>query len=215
MLVESPSLEKEFNPWTSAEARFEEAANRLGLDEGLRKVLNMPAREITVHIPVQLDDGRIGVFTGYRVQHSIARGPAKGGIRFAPDVTLDEVRALAAWMTWKCAVVNIPFGGGKGGVICDPFILSKSELEKITRRYTAEILDFIGPERDVPAPDVNTNEQTMAWIMDTYSMHVRHTTTAVVTGKPLNLGGSRDRKSTRLNSSHANISYAVFCLKKK
>jgi glutamate dehydrogenase (NAD(P)+) len=193
MLVESPSLEKEFNPWLSAEARFEEAANRLGLDEGLRKVLSMPAREITVHIPVQLDDGRLEVFTGYRVQHSIARGPAKGGIRFAPDVTLDEVRALAAWMTWKCAVVNIPFGGGKGGVICDPFILSKSELEKITRRYTAEILDFIGPERDVPAPDVNTNEQTMAWIMDTYSMHVRHTTTAVVTGKPLNLGGSRGR----------------------
>jgi glutamate dehydrogenase (NAD(P)+) len=193
MLVESPSLEKEFNPWMSAEARFEEAANRLGLDEGLRKVLNMPAREITVHIPVQLDDGRLEVFTGYRVQHSIARGPAKGGIRFAPDVTLDEVRALAAWMTWKCAVVNIPFGGGKGGVICDPYILSKAELEKITRRYTAEILDFIGPERDVPAPDVNTNEQTMAWIMDTYSMHVRHTTTAVVTGKPLNLGGSRGR----------------------
>jgi len=193
MLVESPSLEKEFNPWLSAEARFDEAANRLGLDEGLRKVLNMPAREITVHIPVQLDDGRLEVFTGYRVQHSIARGPAKGGIRFAPDVTLDEVRALAAWMTWKCAVVNIPFGGGKGGVICDPYILSKSELEKITRRYTAEILDFIGPERDVPAPDVNTNEQTMAWIMDTYSMHVRHTTTAVVTGKPLNLGGSRGR----------------------
>jgi glutamate dehydrogenase (NAD(P)+) len=193
MLVETPSLEKEFNPWLSAEARFEEAANRLGLDEGLRKVLNMPAREITVHIPVQLDDGRLEVFTGYRVQHSIARGPAKGGIRFAPDVTLDEVRALAMWMTWKCAVVNIPFGGGKGGVICDPFILSKSELEKITRRYTAEILDFIGPERDVPAPDVNTNEQTMAWIMDTYSMHVRHTTTAVVTGKPLNLGGSRGR----------------------
>jgi glutamate dehydrogenase (NAD(P)+) len=193
MLVESPSLEKEFNPWLSAEARFDEAASRLGLDEGLRKVLNMPAREITVHIPVQLDDGRLEVFTGYRVQHSIARGPAKGGIRFAPDVTLDEIRALAAWMTWKCAVVNIPFGGGKGGVICDPHILSKAELEKITRRYTAEILDFIGPERDVPAPDVNTNEQTMAWIMDTYSMHVRHTTTAVVTGKPLNLGGSRGR----------------------
>ena len=122
-----------------------------------------------------LDDGRIEVFTGYRVQHSIARGPAKGGIRFAPDVTLDEVRALAAWMTWKCAVVNIPFGGAKGGVICDPTMLSMAELERITRRYTAEIIDFIGPERDVPAPDVNTNEQTMAWIMDTYSMHVRHT----------------------------------------
>ena len=159
----------------------------------MRKVLGTPAKEITVHIPVQLDDGRIEVFTGYRVQHSIARGPAKGGIRFAPDVTLDEVRALASWMTWKCAVVNIPFGGGKGGVICDPNMLSDTELEKLTRRYTAEIIDFIGPERDVPAPDVNTNEQVMAWIMDTYSMHARHTVTAVVTGKPMALGGSRGR----------------------
>jgi glutamate dehydrogenase (NAD(P)+) len=194
MLVESPLLqENETNPWLSAEARFNAAADRLGMDDGMRKVLNSPAREITVHIPVQLDDGRIEVFTGYRVQHSIARGPGKGGIRYAPDVTLDEVRALAAWMTWKCAVVNIPFGGAKGGVICDPGLLSQGELERITRRYTAEILDFIGPERDVPAPDMNTNEQTMAWIMDTYSMHMRHTTTAVVTGKPLNLGGSRGR----------------------
>ena len=127
------------------------------------------------------------------MQHSIARGPGKGGIRYAPDVTLDEVRALASWMTWKCAVVNIPFGGAKGGVICDPAMLSEGELERITRRYTAEILDFIGPERDVPAPDMNTNEQTMAWIMDTYSMHARHTATAVVTGKPMDLGGSRGR----------------------
>jgi glutamate dehydrogenase (NAD(P)+) len=133
------------------------------------------------------------VFTGYRVQHSIARGPAKGGIRYAPDVSLDEVRALASWMTWKCAVVNIPFGGGKGGVICDPNLLSPSELERITRRYAAELFDFIGPEKDVPAPDMNTNEQTMAWIMDTYSMHAGHTTTAVVTGKPIDLGGSRGR----------------------
>ena len=194
MLVETPAVhEDELNPWLSAEARFDAAATRLGIEEGMRKVLRSSSREITVHIPVQLDDGRIEVFTGYRVQHSIARGPAKGGIRYAPDVTLDEVRALAAWMAWKCAVVNIPFGGGKGGVICDPSLLSKGELERITRRYTAEILDFIGPERDVPAPDMNTNEQTMAWIMDTYSMHVRHTTTAVVTGKPLNLGGSRGR----------------------
>ena len=194
MLVETPSLhENETNPWLSAEARFDAAAARLGLDDGMCKVLRSPAREITVHIPVALDDGRLEVFTGYRVQHSIARGPAKGGIRFAPDVTQDEVRALAAWMTWKCAVVNIPFGGGKGGVICDPSVLSETELERITRRYTAEIMDFIGPERDVPAPDMNTNEQTMAWIMDTYSMHQRHTTTAVVTGKPLNLGGSRGR----------------------
>ena len=187
------SLENETNPWLAAAARFDEAAIRLRLDDGMCKVLRSPAREITVHIPVQLDDGRLEVFTGYRVQHSIARGPAKGGIRFAPDVTLDEVRALASWMTWKCAVVNIPFGGGKGGVICDPHLLSDTELEKLTRRYAAEIIDFIGPERDVPAPDVNTNEKVMAWIMDTYSMHARHTVTAVVTGKPLSLGGSRGR----------------------
>jgi glutamate dehydrogenase (NAD(P)+) len=187
------SLDNEKNPWLAAAARFDEAAMRLHLDDGMCKVLRSPAREITVHIPVQLDDGRLEVFTAYRVQHSIARGPAKGGIRFAPDVTLDEVRALASWMTWKCAVVNIPFGGAKGGVICDPNLLSDAELEKLTRRYAAEIIDFIGPERDVPAPDVNTNEKIMAWIMDTYSMHARHTVTAVVTGKPLSLGGSRGR----------------------
>jgi glutamate dehydrogenase (NAD(P)+) len=193
ILEASPEMEKELNPWLAADARFNEAATRLNLDDGMRKVLNMPARELTVHIPVQLDDGRLEVFTGYRVQHSIARGPGKGGIRFAPDVTLDEVRALASWMTWKCAVVNIPFGGAKGGVICDPRVLSEGELERITRRYTAEIIDFIGPEKDVPAPDMNTNEQTMAWIMDTFSMHNRHTVTAVVTGKPVNLGGSLGR----------------------
>ncbi|MEO7143206.1 MAG: Glu/Leu/Phe/Val dehydrogenase, partial [Bryobacteraceae bacterium] len=185
--------EDELNPLLSAEARFDEAAARLGLDDGIQKVLRTPTLELTVHIPVQLDDGRLEVFTGYRVQHSIARGPAKGGIRFAPDVSIDEVRALASWMTWKCAVVNIPFGGAKGGVICDPPLLSPGELERITRRYTAQIFDFIGPERDVPAPDMNTNAQTMAWMMDTYSMHARHTTTAVVTGKPLDLGGSRGR----------------------
>jgi len=189
----SISFENEKNPWLAAAARFDEAAKRLKLDDGMCKVLRTPAKEITVNIPVQLDDGRIEVFTGYRVQHSLARGPAKGGIRFAPDVTLDEVRALASWMTWKCAVVNIPFGGGKGGVICDPNLLSDLELEKLTRRYTSEIMDFIGPERDVPAPDVNTNEKIMAWIMDTYSMHQRHTTTGVVTGKPMALGGSRGR----------------------
>ena len=194
MIAEAtPSVEKEVNPWLSAAARFDEAADRLGLEEGLQKVLRTPALEVTVNIPVHLDDGRLEMFTGYRVQHSIARGPGKGGIRFAPDVTLDEVRALAAWMTWKCAVVNIPFGGAKGGVICDPSVLSQFELERITRRYTAELVDFIGPERDVPAPDMNTNEQTMAWIMDTYSMHKRTTVTAVVTGKPLDLGGSRGR----------------------
>jgi glutamate dehydrogenase (NAD(P)+) len=194
MILEAiPSSEKESNPWVSAEARFDEAAELLGLDEGLRKILRMPALELKVSVPVMLDDGRYEVFTGYRVQHSIVRGPAKGGIRFAPDVTLDEVRALSAWMTWKCAVVNIPFGGAKGGVICDPDVLSPGELERITRRYTSEIMDIIGPERDVPAPDINTNPQTMAWIMDTYSMHKRHTVTGVVTGKPLALGGSAGR----------------------
>jgi len=187
------TLADEKNPWLAAAARFDEAATRLNLDDGIRKILETPNKEITVHIPVQLDDGRIEVFTGHRVQHSLARGPAKGGIRFAPDVTLDEVRALAAWMTWKCAVVNIPFGGGKGGVVCNPSLMSDAELEKLTRRYTAEILEFLGPERDVPAPDVNTNERVMAWIMDTYSMHHRTTVTAVVTGKPMALGGSRGR----------------------
>ncbi len=160
----------------------------------MRKVLRVPTREMTVNIPVMLDDGRLEVFTGYRVQHSLVRGPGKGGIRYAPDVTLDEVRALASWMTWKCAVVNIPFGGAKGGVICDPAVLSDGELERITRRYTAQIMDIIGPEVDVPAPDVNTNERVMAWVMDTYAMHKRHATTAVVTGKPMELGGSLGRK---------------------
>jgi len=186
-----PDYEK--NAWISQSVRFEDAAARLNLDDGLSKILRTPTREITVAIPVQLDDGRLEVFTGYRVQHSIARGPGKGGIRYAPDVTLDEVKALASWMTWKCAVVNIPFGGAKGGIVCDPRFLSPAELERMTRRYTAEIIEFIGPERDVPAPDVNTDEQVMAWVMDTYSMHRRETTTAVVTGKPFQLGGSRGR----------------------
>ena len=168
-------LEQETNPWQAQAARFDLAARKLNLDEGLWKLLRSPSREIIVHIPVQMDDGRLEVFTGFRVQHSIARGPAKGGLRYAPDVNLDEVRALASWMTWKCAVVNIPFGGAKGGIICDPQKMSQGELERMTRRYTAELFEFIGPEKDVPAPDVNTNEQTMAWIMDTYSMHVRQT----------------------------------------
>ena len=185
---------KEENPFESMMERFDHAAQLLDLDPDLYKVLRVPNREITIYIPVFMDDGRIEVFTGYRVQHNFARGPAKGGIRYAPDVTLDEVRALAAWMTWKCAVVNIPFGGAKGGVICDPSQMSQAELERMTRRYTAELIDFIGPERDVPAPDMNTNEQTMAWIMDTYSMHQRHTVTAVVTGKPIDLSGSRGRR---------------------
>jgi glutamate dehydrogenase (NAD(P)+) len=188
------TLEQEINPWEAQAARFDFAARKLNLDDGLWRVLRYPSREIIVHFPVAMDDGRIEMFTGYRVLHSQARGPGKGGIRYSPDVTLDEVRALASWMTWKCAVVNIPFGGAKGGVICDPKKMSQGELERMTRRYTAEIIEFIGPEKDVPAPDVNTNEQTMAWIMDTYSMHMRQTVTAVVTGKPLNIGGSRGRK---------------------
>jgi glutamate dehydrogenase (NAD(P)+) len=188
------TLEQETNPWEAQAARFDDAAQRLNLDAGIWKVLRYPSREIIVHIPVSMDDGSIEVFTGYRVQHSIARGPGKGGIRYAPDVSLDEVRALASWMTWKCAVVNIPFGGAKGGVICDPKNMSQGELERMTRRYTAALIEFIGPEKDVPAPDMNTNEQTMAWIMDTYSMHVGQTVTSIVTGKPVNMGGSRGRR---------------------
>ena len=192
--TKSVSLEQELNPTEAQTARFDLAAQKLNLDEGIWKVLRYPTRELIVHIPVAMDNGKLEVFTGFRVQHSIARGPSKGGIRYAPDVTLDEVRALAAWMTWKCAVVNIPFGWAKGGVICDPHKMSIGELERMTRRYTAELFEFIGPEKDVPAPDVNTNEQTMAWIMDTYSMHMRQTVTAVVTGKPINIGGSRGRR---------------------
>ena len=191
-VVEQQNLET--NPWEAQAARFEFAATKLKLDPGLWKILSQPNREITVHIPVQMDDGRRELITGYRVQHSTARGPAKGGIRYAPEVNLDEVRALAAWMTWKCAVVNIPFGGAKGGVICDPKKLSLTELEKMTRRYTAELIEFLGPEKDVPAPDVNTNEQIMAWMMDTISMHMRQTVTACVTGKPVDIGGSRGRR---------------------
>ena len=184
----------EFNPFQAMADRFDEAADLLELDPGVREVLRTPDRELTVSIPVVMDDGKIRLFKGYRVQHNFVRGPCKGGIRFAPDVHLDEVRALAAWMTWKCSIVGIPFGGGKGGVICDPRELSERELESITRRYTTGIMDILGPDRDVPAPDMNTNQQTMAWIMDTYSMHVRKTTTAIVTGKPLTLGGSRGRE---------------------
>ena len=194
MALKTISLEQEINPWEAQAARFDFAAHKLNLDEGIMKVLRYPTREIILHIPVMMDNGRLEVFTGFRVQHSIARGPAKGGLRYSPDVTLDEVRALASWMTWKCAVVNIPFGGAKGGVICDPHKMSQGELERMTRRYTAELVEFIGPEKDVPAPDMNTNEQTTAWMMDTYSMHMRQTVTAVVTGKPINIGGSRGRR---------------------
>ena len=193
-MMSTISLEQEINPWEAQAARFDFAARKLNLEDGLWKLLRHPSREIIVHFPVIMDDGRTEVFTGYRVQHSQARGPGKGGIRYAPDVTLDEVRALASWMTWKCAVVNIPFGGAKGGVICDPKKMSQGELERLTRRYTAEIIDFIGPEKDVPAPDMGTDEQTMAWMMDTYSMHMGQTVTSVVTGKPVAMGGSRGRK---------------------
>jgi glutamate dehydrogenase (NAD(P)+) len=172
---------------------FDEAARILNLEPGIWKILTHAKRQITVSCPVQMDNGEIEVFTGYRVQYNISLGPAKGGIRYHPAVSLDEVTALAAWMTWKSAVAHIPFGGGKGGIICDPTKMSRREVEALTRRYVAEIIDAIGPEKDVPAPDVNTNEQVMAWIMDTYSMHVGHTTTSVVTGKPLELGGSLGR----------------------
>jgi glutamate dehydrogenase (NAD(P)+) len=173
---------------------FDGAARILKLEPGIWKILTQPKRQIIVSCPVQMDNGEIEVFTGYRVQYNITLGPAKGGIRYHPDVNLDEVTALSAWMTWKCAVAHIPFGGGKGGIACDPTRMSKRELEALTRRYVAEIIDAIGPEKDVPAPDVNTNDQVMAWVMDTYSMHVGHTSTAVVTGKPIELGGSLGRR---------------------
>jgi glutamate dehydrogenase (NAD(P)+) len=174
-------------------AYFMEAADLLELDAGMRRILTIPARQIIFAIPFQRDSGEFEVYSGYRVQFSFARGPAKGGIRYHPGVTLDEVTALAFWMTWKCAVVDLPFGGGKGGVTCDPSTLSMNELERITRRYAAELVEVVGPDKDVPAPDVNTTPQIMAWFMDTYSMHVRQNTTGVVTGKPIEIGGSRGR----------------------
>ena len=173
---------------------FDSAARLMDLEPGIWKILTSPKRQIIVSCPIQMDSGEIEVFTGYRVQYNISLGPAKGGIRYHPDVSLDEVTALAAWMTWKCAVSQIPFGGGKGGIICDPTRMSRREIESLTRRYVAEIIDAIGPDKDVPAPDVNTNEQVMAWIMDTYSMHVGRTETAIVTGKPVVLGGSLGRR---------------------
>ncbi len=181
------------NPFEIAQAQFDAAADYLMLDEGLRTILKRPKRQLIVSIPVRMDDGRIKVFEGYRVQHNLSRGPAKGGIRYHPDVTLDEVKALASWMTWKCATVNIPYGGGKGGVRVDPKQLSLGELERLTRRYATEIAPIIGPDRDIPAPDVYTTPQTMAWIMDTISMFHGHTELGVVTGKPLSLGGSKGR----------------------
>ena len=181
------------NAWHVAQHQFDLAAERLGMDQGMRRVLREPRRELTVHFPVTMDDGNVQVFTGYRVQHNLGRGPAKGGLRYHQNVSLDEVKALAMWMTWKCAVVGIPYGGGKGGVIVDPKQLSLKELEGLTRRFTTEIEVLIGPERDIPAPDVNTNAQVMAWIMDTYSMHQGYTVPGVVTGKPISLGGSEGR----------------------
>src|ERR671932_2816943 len=184
----------EENPFEAMMSRFDYAAQRLSLDPGLYKVLRSPEKQVIVSVPIQRDNGDVDVYTGYRVLYNTSRGPAKGGIRFDLNVTLDEVKALAAWMTWKCAVVNIPFGGSKGGVVCDPATMSNTELERVTRRYTSAIIETLGPDSDVPAPDMNTNERVMAWIMDTYSMHKRHTVTAVVTGKPVEMGGSLGRR---------------------
>jgi glutamate dehydrogenase (NAD(P)+) len=184
----------ENNPFEAMMSRFDRAAQLLDLEPGLYKVLRHPEKQIIVSVPVTMDNGEVEVYTGYRVLYNTSRGPAKGGIRFDMNVTLEEVKALAAWMTWKCAVVNLPFGGAKGGVVCDPLRMSVGELERLTRRYTAGIIATLGPDSDVPAPDVNTNERVMAWIMDTYSMHVRHTVTAVVTGKPVEMGGSLGRR---------------------
>ncbi len=188
-----PKLDVE-NPFESMMERFRFAAELLELEEGMFQYLSNPVKQITVSIPIIMDSGEIQVFEGYRVIHDDVLGPSKGGIRYAPDITVDEVKALAAWMTWKCAVVSVPFGGAKGGIRCNPKELSNRELEHLTRRYTANMLEVFGPEKDIPAPDMNTNEQIMAWIMDTYSMHTRKTENAVVTGKPILLGGSRGRK---------------------
>jgi glutamate dehydrogenase (NAD(P)+) len=188
------AVNSQLNPLENAERQFEEAATRLKLDPGVKDMLKRPRRATIQWLPVMMDDRTIRMFEGFRVQHSIARGPAKGGIRFHPDVSLEEVSALASWMTWKCAVADIPFGGGKGGIKVDPRSLSKQELERLTRRYAADLSDLFGPESDVPAPDVNTGEREMAWIADTYSMHERRTELAVVTGKPLEVGGSQGRR---------------------
>jgi glutamate dehydrogenase (NAD(P)+) len=193
------------NPWQVAQEQFDLAAERLNLDPGLRRVLREPRRELTVHFPVKMDDGSVQVYTGFRIQHNLSRGPAKGGIRYHQNVSLDEVKALAMWMTWKCAVVGIPYGGGKGGVIVDPKKLSQKELEALTRRFFTEIEVLIGPERDIPAPDVNTNGQIMAWMMDTYSMHAGYTVPGVVTGKPISIGGSEGRNEATARGT-------VFCI---
>jgi glutamate dehydrogenase (NAD(P)+) len=179
--------------WESAQIQLADAVEHLGLDEGTHQLLATPRREMTVSIPLRRDDGHIEVLRGYRVQHNLSRGPAKGGIRYHPSTDIDEVRALAMWMTWKCALIGIPYGGAKGGVTIDPRLYSKTELERVTRRYASEILPIIGPERDIPAPDVGTDDQTMAWFMDTYSVNMGYTVTGVVTGKPISVGGSLGR----------------------
>jgi glutamate dehydrogenase (NAD(P)+) len=191
--LEAATMQEELNPYMIAKQQFDRAADYLELDDSMRRVLKNAKRQLVVSIPVKMDNGEVQVFEGYRVQHNIARGPAKGGIRYHPQVTLDEVKALASWMTWKCATVGIPYGGGKGGVICDTKILSRGEIERLTRRYAFEIAPIIGPDSDIPAPDVYTDEQTMAWIMDTISMVRGHTQLGVVTGKPISLGGSQGR----------------------
>ena len=205
MTTEKAAAAPHINPWQVAQQQFDLAAERLNLDEGMRRVLREPRRELTVHFPVKMDDGSVKVFTGYRVQHNLGRGPAKGGIRYHQDVSLDEVKALAMWMTWKCAVVGIPYGGGKGGVIVDPKKLSMKELEALSRRFFTEIEVLVGPEKDIPAPDVNTNGQVMAWFMDTYSMHQGYTVPGVVTGKPISLGGSEGRNEATARGT-------VFCI---
>jgi glutamate dehydrogenase (NAD(P)+) len=202
----------EENPFEAMMSRFDFAAEKLHLDPGLYKILRHPEKQIIVSVPVLRDNGETDVYTGYRVLYNTSRGPAKGGIRFDLNVSLDEVTALAAWMTWKCAVVNIPFGGAKGGVICDPTTMSPTELERMTRRYTSAIIETLGPDSDVPAPDVNTNERVMAWIMDTYSMHKRHTVTAVVTGKPVAMGGSLGRREATGRGVMFSTREALKCL---
>jgi glutamate dehydrogenase (NAD(P)+) len=199
-------VEENLNPFEISIQQFDLAATKIGLDDGMREVLRYPKRQLTVSVPTLMDDGHVKVFTGYRVQHNLARGPAKGGIRYHPNVTLDEVKALAAWMTWKCATVNIPYGGGKGGVTCDPKSMSRGEIERMTRRYASEISIIIGPDRDIPAPDVYTDAQTMSWIMDTYSMMMGYSALGVVTGKPVALGGSRGR-------NEATARGALYCIR--
>jgi len=198
--------QESLNPFEIAQKQFDTAAEKIGLDDGMREVLRNPKRQLIVSIPTLMDDGSVKVFEGFRVQHNIARGPAKGGIRYHPKVTIDEVKALASWMTWKCATVNIPYGGGKGGVTCDPKRMSRAELERMTRRYASEIAIIIGPDRDIPAPDVYTDAQTMAWIMDTYSMTMGYSSLGVVTGKPLSMGGSAGRNEATARGT-------LFCIR--